>query len=453
MAVKNIHFVGIGGIGASALASILQSQGNALSGSDKEASDITENLRRAGMCISYGHAAENVPKNADMVIYSLAIPKSNPELVEARRRKIRTLSYPEAVGELTKDYFTIAISGTHGKSTITSMITKILIENDFDPNVIVGTKMKELGGHNFRVGKSKLLVLESCEYHRAFLNYSPNIVIIHTLDPDHLDYYKDFEDYVSAFRDFSKKLPRDGYFFANLDDEDVHEIAKTLQESKFPPYNIFTYARAYSNSDFYLQGTTVVHKTVKVGEMKLSVPGEHNRSNALAAFAVCNALGITPKNVLKSLNKYAGSFRRFEIKGKIGKTVVVDDYAHHPAEIRATLQAAREKFPDGKICAVFQPHQYSRTHKLLSEFATCFEQADCVVVPNIYEARDSEADKAAVSPQKLVEAISANHKCVSYGDGLENTVETLKKDAKKYAAIITMGAGDVWKVAEGLVRK
>lgn len=452
MIVKNIHIIGIGGIGISALAAILQYRRNNISGSDQESSATTEDLKKAGMRISCGHSAENVRSNTDLVIYSLAIPKSNPELKEARRRKIPTLSYPEAVGMLTKDYFTIAICGTHGKSTITAMIAKLLIENNFDPTVIVGTKMKELGGRNFRVGKSKILVLEACEYKRAFLNYSPHVIVLHTLDPDHLDYYRDFDDYISAFREFVRKLPKDGYFFANLDDEDVHETLKELQERKFPPYNTFTYAASYSNSDFYLQSEkTVIRKNVKVGMMDLKIPGKHNRSNALAAFAVGAIFGIKPKNVLNSLNKYAGSFRRFEVKGKMGKTLIIDDYAHHPTEIKATLQAAREKFPKGRICVVFQPHQYNRTKNLLAEFGTAFGLADYVIIPNIYEVRDKEADKGAVSAEKLVEEIKKHHKHVMYGNGMEETKDYLSKKAKDFDVVFTMGAGDVWKIGEELL--
>lgn len=452
--IRRIHAVGIGGIGLSALVGILIGKNKVLSGSDEKPSQITRDLGHIGIKINIGHKKENVPPSTQRVIYSLAIPPSNPELKFARQKHIPILSYPEAVGLLTQEYFTIAISGTHGKSTTTSMIAKILIENNFDPTVIVGTQLKELGGRNFRIGKSKILVLEACEYKRAFLNYSPRISVVHTLDPDHLDYYRDFDDYLSAFEQFALKLPLDGYFFANLDDEDIHRIFQALQNKKFPNYNTFTYGTKYSSGDFYLDGNRLIHRESVAGVLDLKIPGEHNRSNALAAFSVCAALGIAPKKIINSLNKYAGSHRRFELKGRFGKTEIIDDYAHHPAEIRATLQAARERFADKKICAVFQPHQYNRTKKLFNEFADSFGEADCIIIPNIYEVRDTKFDKKSVTAQSLVEEIQKRnpHTEVVFGEGLEKTAEFLKKNSKKFTAIITMGAGDVWKTAEALIK-
>ncbi|MBI4995208.1 UDP-N-acetylmuramate--L-alanine ligase [Candidatus Peregrinibacteria bacterium] len=448
---KEIHIVGIGGIGVSALAGILLRQGKCLSGSDMEASEITDKFKKQGVKIYIGHKKENLAGSTELVIHSLAIPKTNPELIEAKKRHIPIFSYPQAVGQLTKQFWTLAVCGTHGKSTIAAMIAKILIENNFDPTVIVGTKLKELEGENFRLGKSKILVLEACEYMDAFLNYNPRAIILSTLDPDHLDYFKDFEDYKKSFRRFSEKLPSDGSFFGNLDDEDVHEIFQDLQRKKFPAHNMFTYGIKYSHSDFYLNGNQIIRRGVEEGQLNLKIPGEHNRSNALAAFAVCRILfGMAPKNILRSLNNYKGAFRRFEIKGKIGRTVIVDDYGHHPAEISATLQAVKEKFPDKKICVVFQPHQYSRTKKLFNEFGACFALADYVIIPNIYEARDKESDKKSVSSQQLVVEIKRHHKNAFFGNGLKKTTEYLKKNYKKFNVILTMGAGDVWKIAEGI---
>lgn len=450
--MKRIHLIGIGGSGVSALAGILKKLGHIVSGSDNEENSLTEKLKRDGIKIYIGHDKKNIMPDIDVVIHSLAIPLSNSELTQARKKGIKILSYPEAVGQLTKQYFTIAVCGTHGKSTITSLIAKILIENIFDLTVIVGTKVKELDNTNFRVGKSKILVLEACEYCRAFLNYNPRIIVLHTLDPDHLDYYKSFTNYLNAFRQFANKLPADGYFFANLDDEDVHDILQYLQSKKFAPYNLFTYSTKYSYADFFLKENQIFHKSVGLGELNLKVPGAHNRTNALAAFVVCSMLGIAPKNILKSLNRYEGAHRRFEIKGKIGKTILIDDYAHHPEEIKATLQAAREKFPRKKICVVFQPHQYSRTKNLLEEFSTAFKGANCVIVPNIYEVRDTKKDKKSISPEIFVSRIRKSNKNVFYGQGIKNTVNWLDKNAKKFDVIFTMGAGDVWKIGDSLLK-
>lgn len=465
---RKIHFVGIGGIGVSALAGILNAQGKRISGSDKEASTITHSLAKTGVKIFEGHRASNVAY-PDFVVHSLAIPAANPELKEARRKNIPILSYPQAVGKLTKLFRTIAVSGTHGKSTICAMLTKILIENEYDPTVIVGTTLGELDYKNFRLGKSKLLVLEACEYKRAFLNYSPQIIVLHTLDPDHLDYYKDFKDYIKAFREFADKLPRDGYFFGNLDDEDIHDTLQNIQAKKFPTYNTFTYGMQYAASDFYLRGNQIIAKNKVVGEFNLKIPGEHNRMNALAAFAVSSALGLAPKRILKSLNAYKGSSRRLEFKGRVCKriccgrickciraknkaTLVIDDYAHHPVEIRATLQAAREKFPNKKLCVVFQPHQYSRTKKLLTEFGKAFKDADTVIIPNIYEVRDNASDKKNISAEMLVNEIKKHHPAARNGEGFEKTIDFLRKNAAKFDVIITMGAGDVWKIGDALLK-
>lgn len=454
---NNIHIIGIGGIGASGLAGIFSAKGKSVSGSDNEAGHMTEKLRSSGLNINIGHNAKNLRPDTDLVIHSLAIPASNPELREAHKRGIRVMSYPEAVGELTRQYYTIAICGTHGKSTITALIAKILVENHFDPTIIVGTKLKELDGQNFRVGKSKILVLEACEYKRAFLNYHPRVILLHTLDPDHLDYYRDFEDYLDAFRAFAKRLPPDGYFFGNIDDEDVHEIFKSLQTQRFPPHNMFTYSTQYAHSDFYLRGDKIIERTKSTGSrllpLRLKIPGHHNRTNAIAAFAVCSSLGITANDILRSLNDYEGAYRRFEIKGKFGKTLVIDDYAHHPTEILATLQAAREKFPKQKICVVFQPHQYSRTKKLLKELSRSFKDADAVIIPNIYEVRDTTKDKMSISAEKFVAEIRKHHKNVRFGEGIARTIELLQKEAKRYDVVLTMGAGDVWKVGEALMQK
>ena len=442
---KKIHCVGIGGSGLSGLAAILRQKGHEVSGSDQEATTTLAHLETLGIRI------QNKLGRAQAVIYSLAIPASHAELKEAKRLKIPTFSYPEAVGVLTRDYYTIAICGTHGKSTTTAMIAKILIENNFDPTVIVGTKLRELHGQNYRLGKSKILVLEACEYKRAFLNYSPNAVICHTLEADHLDYYKDFDDYKKAFQEFAFRLPQDGYFFANVDDENIHEIFQKLQQQHFPASNSFSYGMKYDFADFFMKDLVIFHHGREVGKLLLQIPGIHNRSNALAAFAMCATLGIAPPDILKSLHGYRGAARRFEEKGRAGRTLIIDDYGHHPTEIRATLQAAREKFGKKKICVVFQPHQYNRTKNLFKEFAGAFGQADFVIIPNIYEVRDSIKDRGAVSAQALVEALKKNAVHAKFGEGISGTTEYLKSHGKNFDVIITMGAGNVWKVGEALV--
>lgn len=450
---KRVHFIGIGGIGVSALAQILLHDDKKISGSDSEDSALIQHLKKAGAKVFIGHNEKNIDKNVELVVCSLAVPHSNPEIKMARKLKIPILTYPQAVGELTRNFYTIAVCGTHGKSTITAMVAKMLIENNFDPTVIVGTKIHELNNSNFRVGKSKILVLEACEYMRAFLNYQPKIIILNNLEPDHLDYYKDFNDYMSAFDEFAQKLPKDGFLFANLNNDSSDKLLQNLFKKHFTRANIFTYSSIHPAADYLLNKNKIINNGQEIGELNLQIPGEHNRINALAVFALGLHFVINIHNILKSINSYRGAFRRFEIKGHVGKTVIIDDYAHHPTEIKATLQALREKFPKAKVCAIFQPHQYSRTRSLLKDFGACFEGADKVIVPNIYRARDSEKGIASVSPQHLVEEINKNRKIAVFGDGLPKTLESLKKEIHHFGVIITMGAGDVWRVADGLVKK
>ena len=445
---QSIHFLGIGGIGVSALAGIMHANGKIVTGNDKETSSLIDSLVQKGVLVSIGEAPLPL---ADVIVHSLAIPENNAQLAAARKENIPVMTYPEAVGELSREYRTISVCGTHGKSTITALISKVLLENNFDPNVIVGTKLKELGNANYRVGKSALLVLESCEYKRAFLNYHPQTIVCNNVEPDHLDYYTDEQDYVSAFQEFASLLPRDGYFFANLDSENVHEVLKTLQEKGLSAYNTFTYSMQYPSADYYLKGNDIFKKGVIIGKLDLKIPGTHNRSNALAAFAVCSTFGIAPNDILNSLNSYKGAFRRFELKGTVGKTIVIDDYGHHPTEIRATLQAAHERYPKAKICVVFQPHQYSRTKHFLDDFAASFEEASSVIIPNIYAARDTKNDMHSVRAEDLVEAIKKNKTHALFGNGMEETLTYLRTHAASFDVIITMGAGNVGSIADSLV--
>ncbi len=451
--------IGILGSGMSGLAGILSARGIKVCGSDGGTSAKSVKLKKHGVKVFEGIDAKRISKDISAVVISLAIPAEHPERIAAEKMGIMVLTYPQAVGLLTKTLRTISICGTHGKTTTTAMITRSLIKNDFDPTVIVGSDLRELDEMNFRVGKSGLFVLESCEYKEAFLNYHPSIIVLNNLDPDHLDYFKTYDRYVEAFKKFCEKLPRDGYLFANIDDEDVHTIIQDLQKKGFPTYNTFTYSQQkYSVSDFYLDGQTVYHRGTKEAELNLSIPGAHNRCNALAAYSVCRTLGANASALTEALNGYAGAARRFELRGVVTinkkKIEVIDDYGHHPEEIRATLQAAREKYGEtSKICVVFQPHQYSRTRLLFDDFVLSLGVADAVLIPNIYEARDSAADKKPVSAQKLVNALNKAGTAAIHTEDLEKTAAYLRKNGERFDAIICMGAGDVWKVATEVVNK
>lgn len=440
-----IHFVGIGGIGVSALDKYYLAQGHKVSGSDLVSSEITEALKKRGAKISIGpHRLPrwNLGNRPDLVIYSPAVPSENPELKKARKLKIKCLSYPEALGELTKKYFTIAVCGTHGKSTTTAMIGLLLIRAGLDPTVIVGTKVKEFGDSNCRVGKSQYLVIEADEHFASFLNYWPKIIVLTALELDHLDYYKNFKNYILAFKKFISHLPRDGVLIANRDDKNVNS----------------TFSAAVKNVLWY----SLKNKGVKKIKGILKIPGKFNISNALAALTVTRVLKIPDKISFKALSEYRGSWRRFEITrpglvvrpGLIRHPIIISDYAHHPTQIKVTLEAAREKFPRKKIWCVFQPHQYQRTYYLFKDFVKVFKEApvDKLIITDIYDVagRETLKIKKKVSSEKLVKKISKNK--VIYLKK-EEILDYLKKNLRGGEVVMIMGAGDIYNLSLKLKAK
>ncbi len=422
-----IHFIGIGGIGVSALAQYYLAKGHAVSGSDLVASEITDLVKEKGAQIIVGNSADNIKQDLDLVIYSPAVKETNPELAKAKELGIKTMSYPEALGDLTKEYYTIAVAGAHGKSTTTTMIALALTKAGLDPTVIVGTKVKEFGGSNFRVGKSKFLVIEACEYDSSFLHYQPHIVVLINIDKEHLDYFKTFANVKKAFKDFIMKLPEDGFLVFDKDDKYAPKLGKTK---------------------FKTIGISLKQKDASKVKKVLKVPGKHNVAHGLAVLAIAKILDMPEKIALKSLSEFKGTWRRFEIV-KEGKLTVISDYGHHPNEIMATLQAAREKYPKKRILCVFQPHQHQRTYYLFNDFVKVFRSApaDEVVLTDIYDVagRETKAINQEVSSEKLVNKI--NRKSVAYcaTNNLENFV---KERVKNTDVLIIMGAGDVYKLAE-----
>jgi UDP-N-acetylmuramate--alanine ligase len=445
---KHIHCIGIGGSGLSALAQILYKMGAIITGSDIQESKTRQNMIKSGIPVKIGHTAANIPKNCSLVIYSPAIKQSNPEIREAVRRKLPLQTYPQALGELTKIYETIAICGTHGKTTTTALCAASFISAKKDPAVIVGSSVKELGGDNFRNGGGDNLIIEACEHFRSFMNYHPTYVIITNIEEDHLDFYKNLTNYKKAYCDFINKIPAKGLLVANIDDENTLSVIKKAKKVHTVYYGIG------KDADYRIQNNLVFHGEKKIADLNLKIPGKHNLLNSAAVIALGTELGLNPDMMAKALNSYQGSARRFELKGIINNTHIIDDYAHHPTEIRATLKAVREKYGiESKVLVVFQPHQYSRTRLLLQGFAESFTDSNEVIIPNILRVRDEESDVKSISPQHLVKEISLFHKNVSYGNGLLNTAKQLKRNIHKYDVIITMGAGDVWKVADYLTVK
>lgn len=429
--INSVHFIGIGGIGTSAIARMFLPEGKSVSGSDMAESEITELLKKEGAAISIGEDAKNIPEGTELVIYTIAIDKDNAELLEAKKRDIPTLSYPEALGIISKDKYTIAVVGTHGKTTTTAMIAKVLMDAGLDPTVIIGSLIFDKDGKrtNFISGKGDYLVVEGCEYCRSFLNISPRMLVITNIDADHLDYYRDMEDIISAFVELSQKLPKDGYLILDSHSQNVEAVVKNS------PCQNGDYAALRLPEGF-----------------KLHIPGSHNLLNAKAALGVAKILNISDASALSSLEAFRGTWRRFEYRGRAkNKAFVYDDYGHHPTEIEATLQGTRERFPDKKITVVFQPHLYSRTKQHLQGFGKALSEASSVILLPIYPAR--EVDPGDISSEMVAEEIKKNGKDAEVVQTFEEAASLAEKLSKEDDLILTLGAGDTNKVADILVRK
>jgi UDP-N-acetylmuramate--alanine ligase len=431
-----IHFIGIGGIGVSALAQYYLSKGHKVSGSDLKSSEITKALEKKGAKVFIGpHKSSNLGCLPDLVVYSPAVRPNNPEFKKAKKLKIKLKSYPQALGELTKQHFTIAVSGTHGKSTTTCMIGLVLMKAGLDPTIIVGTKMKEFKNSNCRAGKSKYLVIEADEHCASFLNYWPEIIVLTNIEKDHLDYYKNFGNIVKAFKKYVSHLAKDGVLLANKDDETVKKIACSASKK------------------YYSLKQAEAKKLQKI----LKVPGQHNVSNALAALGVARILGIADNISFKALSAYMGCWRRFEIKKmtiKKKQLTVVSDYGHHPTEIKATLKAAREKFPKSRIWCVFQPHQYQRTYYLFKDFVRAFRSAptDKIIITDIFDVagREKKNIKKKVSSEKLVGTIKRGNAAYLPRRKL---LAFIKDNIEDIDVLVVMGAGDIYQLVSKLDKR
>ena len=440
--IQKIHFIGIGGIGMSALARMCLLAGEEVGGSDSSRSEITESLRALGARVFYTQEAGNIGDDTALVVRTLAITEDNPEFAEARRRGIPVKTYPEFLGAISKGKYTVAISGTHGKTTTTGMIAEGAIAGGLDPTVVIGSLLKNARS-NFIGGAGKYLIAEACEYKRSFLNLSPSVLVITNIDNDHMDYYKDIADIQGAFAEFAAKLPEDGFLVCDAYDP---LLAPVIAATRARTVN-------YRNYFYPVQSRTLASATLYGVDEKiaLKVPGVHNKKNAAAALAALDCLGVEPKIAREALGNFAGTWRRFEYKGETKNgALVYDDYAHHPTEIKATLRGAREMFPDKKIVVAFQPHLYSRTKLLFDEFAASFADADEVFLAPVYAAR--EPHDPSVSLKTLAQKIAENGTTAHATDNLEEITDAWR--APLYGArhlLITMGAGDVYGVGEGIV--
>jgi UDP-N-acetylmuramate--alanine ligase len=464
-----IHFIGIGGIGVSALARYYLAQGHEVSGSDLVSSEITKVLEKLGAKIIINSKfksqksklklkIQNLIKKANLIIYSPAIPENHPELKSAKKLKIKCQSYPEALGELTKKFFTIAVCGSHGKSTVAAMIGLILTKAKLDPTVILGTKLREFGDSNFRMGGlpklnnkqrtanseqfsehqtsniEQFLVIEADEYKESFLNYWPKIIVLLNIEYDHPDYFKDLRHYILAYKKFVSHLPKNGILVANKDDKNISKLKSQNSKLKIK-----------------IQNFSLKEKESEKLRKILKIPGQFNVSNALAALKVARVLKIPDKISFKVLSQFKGTWRRFDehnLKIKNLKLKIIDDYGHHPTQVEVTLEAAREKYKGKIIWCIFQPHQYQRTYYLFEDFVKVFKEhpIDKVIITDIYtvSGRESKEIMRKVNAQKLVKAI--NKENVIYLPK-EKIINYLKKNLRGGEVVIIMGAGDIYNLA------
>jgi len=450
--VRHIHFVGAGGIGMSGIAEVLLNLGYHVSGSDLRSNDSTQRLVGLGGVMYKGHRAEQV-QGADVVVISSAVKRDNPEVVEAHRHKIPVIPRAEMLAELMRLKYGIAVAGTHGKTSTTSLLATVLSEAGLDPTVVIGGKLNSLGS-NARLGQSDYLVAEADESDGSFLLLSPVLSVITNIDPEHLDHYGTVEQLEDAFVHFANKVPFYGAVAACLDHPRVQTLIPRMHK-RCLTYG-FSAQADYRADEVQFDGLTSrfdVHRLgQRLGHLTLQMPGRHNVLNALSVVAIADELAIDFSVVQKALAGFQGVQRRFTIRGERDGVVVVDDYGHHPAEIMTTLSGARLSYPNHRIAAVFQPHRYSRVERLWNEFSTAFNQADVVLVTDIYPAGESPIK--GVEAKGLAEAIARfGHKGVEYVGSLASAVEYLASWATSQDLVITLGAGDVWKVGRDLLKR
>lgn len=448
-----VHFIGIGGISMSGLAEILLEAGFCISGSDAHLTKLTEHLAAKGASVAYGQRADNIRDGIDVVVYTAAIHEDNPELIEVKRRGIPLMSRADLLGQMMKNYReAIAVSGTHGKTTTTSMVAEIFLEAQQNPTVSVGGILNSIGG-NIRVGGPEFFVTEACEYTNSFLAFFPTTAVVLNIEADHLDFFKDIKEIRRSFSLFVERVPKEGTIVIGSDITNYQEIVAGAKgrvitfgsqpDSDFCADCITYDSLARPSFDLYVRGE-------KTARLTLGVQGEHNVYNALAAVAVADQAGIGTETIRRGLKRYTGTNRRFEKKGELRGITIIDDYAHHPQEIEATLKAAAN-YPHNRIWCVFQPHTYTRTKAFLDQFAKALSLADCVVLADIYAAR--ETDTLGVSSADIESRLTKLGTDAWYIPTFEQIETFILKNCIQGDLLITMGAGDIVKVGEELLER
>jgi len=445
--IKQVHLIGIGGAGVSAIARFFLSRGVKVSGSDVTASDTTKTLESQGATFHKGHNAKNVLDDTDFVVYTPAAVDTNPELAHAREEGIPTLSYPEALGFLMKDHLGIAVSGTNGKTTTTALLGEVLQHSGKDPTVILGGIVERWNG-NVLVGKGEIFLAEGCEYRRHMLNLSPEIIVLTNIEEDHLDYYKDIEDIKNAFNEYVAKLPRDGKLVFNADDKNIsndcvcNTSALKISFGLNEPVDLFAHSIEHEGT---MQKFSLKWRGEEIGEFESNLIGEFNLYNILAAVSTALVLGVSSKSIRATLADFKAPARRLEVVSGKDEKVIISDYAHHPTAVKGTIRAVKDAYKGKRVLAVFQPHQKDRTIKLFDDFAISFDEADEVILSEIYEVSGrNEADKK-ISSRDLVEAIQKRNTDlkISFAKDLEETRKLMQEKKHGVDVVLVMGAGDI----------
>jgi len=449
---RRIHMIGIGGCGMRALARLLLDRGAVVTGSDSSAGGPIDRLIDAGADIAVGQRAENIPPDCDLVVYSAAIHEQNPELLAAGRGCCKVIKYSQMLGRVMADHVGIAIAGTHGKSTTTAMVSYVLSAAGADPSFVVGATVEQLGGAS-GAGAGKHFVVEACEYDRSFLNLAPTYAAVLNIEEDHLDCYRDLSAIVEAFKAFASQMPPDGLLVVNGEDPNAAGLreAASCDVETFCLEDAGTWQGANPTSDKGRVSMDVLYGGKHYCRLDVPLPGRHNACNALAAVALLHHAGMDPSQAARLLGRFTGAYRRMTLKGAIGGVTVVDDYAHHPTEIQVTLRALQEHYQPRRILCVFQPHQHSRTRFFLKSFARSFAGATEVIVPDIYFVRDSELEKNHINSEDLVAQIRLNGGRAIYLKTFDEIADYLRSSLREGDLVVTMGAGNVWELADEIV--